>query len=95
MLNQNGNLKSHHNLIALFIGTICAVFIGSSWSGQGADLWFGLIVGFVFGYISTIAMIFIGIFVENALKTDIMRQKLTEDEYYRMEARKKMDREGK
>ena len=92
MLHQTGELKSHHNLIALFIGAITAVIIGISWSSQGADLWFGLIIGFVFGYIFTIAMILIGISIENAIKTNIMRQKITEDEYYRMEARKRVER---
>ena len=33
--------------------------------------------------------------IENAIKTEGMKQKITEDEYYRMDASKRLDKEDK
>ncbi len=87
MLNSPSELKKWQE-IALLITSTIGLFVGYSNGGFK-----GALVGVVIAFFSIGITFALGNFLENLTNTHYMKQKMTEDEYYRMEARKRLDKE--
>lgn len=100
MLPDANQLKPWQSCVALAAGTISGIGIANSWTSPPTGYGFmGGVMGFLIGFVVGSGIMCVGFWftasVENANKTEVMKQKLIEDEYLRMEARKKLERDDK
>ena len=78
-------------LMALAIATYCAVMMSSS--GNIINGVVGFIGGFFIAIFFFAIFLRIHVFIGNSFESERMRQEMMQDEYYRMEARKRLDKE--
>ena len=100
MITDSNQLKPWQFCVALAAGTIGGIGIANSWTSPPTSYGFmGGVMGFLIGFVVVSGIICLGFWftasVENASKAAVMKQKLIEDEYLRMEARKKLERDDK
>jgi hypothetical protein len=91
------NIRPWENFVSLLVAFLLSLWaISPNWPGAE---WFVKPIIFIFVFIIaywvSIASLKWGDMLSNSIQTTNMRQKITEDQYYRMEARKRLDRENK